>query len=272
MKKRRLLYLLIAVLGTMFLFGCSKEEAKKEDSTKEEKSTIAELEDGELKIGLCPEYPPFESLTDSGDMEGFDISLAKAIGEELGVKVTFVNTPWEGLVPGLNNGDFDMIMSAMSPEEATSATDAVNLSDAYYELGDAIAIKKGDTSIKSQKDLADKIVGVQAACTAEEAAKGLDSKGIKVKELKSYNRNAEAFAELENGRIQAVVVSFPYAVTQSKEGGNFDVVNDPLQKADLVAVMKKGSDDFTAKFNDALKSVKDSGKYADIEKEWLSVK
>ena len=74
------------------------------------------------------EYPPFESINDSGEIEGFDVDLATAIGEEMGIKVEFANIPWEGLISGLNNSEFDMIMSAMSPEEASAAKDSVELS------------------------------------------------------------------------------------------------------------------------------------------------
>ena len=134
----------------------NKNRRKTEDT-----SWNAIEEAGTLKIGLCPEYPPFESVNDAGDIEGFDADLAAAIAEEMGVEVEFANTPWEGLISGLNNGDFDMIMSAMSPEEATAATDAVNLSDAYYELGDVIAVKVDNDTITKKEDLEGKTIGFQ---------------------------------------------------------------------------------------------------------------
>ena len=95
--------------------------------------------------------------------------------------------------------------------------------------------------------------------------------GIEVKAENPYNRNSDAFADLENGRIDAVIVSFPYAVTQSKEDKNFKVVNDAIDKTSVVAVVKKGSKSIIEEYNKALKTVRDSGKYKEIESKWLSV-
>ena len=130
MKMRRIMSAgLVCMLAMSLVVGCGSKKEETETKTEEkteDTSWNAIEEAGTLKIGLCPEYPPFESVNDAGDIEGFDADLAAAIAEEMGVEVEFANTPWEGLISGLNNGDFDMIMSAMSPEEATAATDAVN--------------------------------------------------------------------------------------------------------------------------------------------------
>lgn len=274
MKKKLIALGLVCTLVLSMATACGNKE--KEDTTektpKTEGTSWTNIEEkGTLKIGLCPEYPPFESVNNDGNIEGFDADLATAIAEEMGVTVEFANTPWEGLISGLNNGEFDMIMSAMSPEEATSATDAVGLSDAYYDLGDVIAVKSDDNNITKKEDLEGKTVGYQTGSASEQAVDKLEELGIKVKTKNPYNRNSDAFAELENGRIDAVIVSYPYAVTQSKEDKSFKVINDPIQSCDLVAIAVKGSDELIAKYNEALKVVKDSGKYAEIEKKWLSV-
>lgn len=226
---------------------------------------------GKIKIGLCPEYPPFESVNAEGKMEGFDIDLATVIAKEMGLEVEFMNTPWEGLISGLNNGEFDLIMSAMSPEEATAATDAVAMSEAYYRLNDVIAVKSDNNDIETKKDLAGKVVGFQTGSAAEQSIAVLKKDGIAPKTENPYNRNSDAFTELANGRIDAVVVSYPYAVTQSKEDHSFKVVNDAIQGSALVAIAIKGADDLIEKYNEALKKVKSDGRYQEIEKQWLSV-
>lgn len=268
LKKISMVCLAVA-LSVVALSGCGGNNGS---SDKSEEKSLATIQDaGVLKVGLCPEYPPFESVDSSGKIEGFDADLAEAIGKELGVKVEFANTPWEGLISGLQNKDFDIIISAMSPEEATSATKEVNLSNAYYRLNDVIAVRKDDNSISSKKDLEGKTVGYQTGSAAEQSVAKIEEEGIKLKAKNPYNRNADAFSELKNGRIDAVVVSYPYAVTQSKEDKSFKVVNDPVSGADLVAISVKGSDSLTKAYNDALKKIKDSGKYEEIEKKWLSI-
>lgn len=274
MKKSKLFpIILILVLSLVALAGCStaQEEAAPAESTAPADASLQTVQDnGVLRIGLCPEYPPFESINEKNEIIGFDPSLADAITKEMGVKVEFVNTPWEGLIAGLNNGDFDVIMSAMSPEEATAATDAVELSDNYYVLTDVIVVRSDNTDIQKKEDLAGKILGVQDACTAAQAAEDLPNQGIQVEKLNHYTRNAEAYAELENGRIDALVVSITYANEQAKNNPGFKVINDPLHEVGIAVVAKQGSVALIDKINETVAKLKENGTYDQIAVEWLA--
>ena len=164
MKKKVLAVLLCAVMAAGLMAGCGKgEEPKEENSGTEEEAggedtSLADIQkDGVMKVGMCPEYPPFETINSSGEIEGFDADLASAVGEILGVEVEFVNTPYEGLIAGLMNGDFDIIMSGMSPEEADEADKTLNVTENYYSVAEVILSK--DESIQSKKDLEGKTVG-----------------------------------------------------------------------------------------------------------------
>lgn len=106
---------------------------------------------GVVRVGMCPEYPPFETINSKGEIEGFDVDLANAIGEKLGLKMEFVNTPYEGLIAGLKNNDFDLIMSGMSPREADAADKSLNVTDSYYAVDEIVMTK--DESIKNKEDL-----------------------------------------------------------------------------------------------------------------------
>lgn len=267
--------ILITGLSVGLFTGCGTKNEGNVDSDKgkvvADESFSKVKESGELKIGLCPEYPPFESINEKGEIEGFDPSLASAIAENMGVKATFLNTPWEGLIAGLNNGEFDVVMSAMSPEEATAATEAVNLSEVYYEIGDIIVVRADEKEIKSKEDLIGKTIGVQTGSAAEQAAGKLEGMGIKVAAVNPYNRNSDAFAELENGRIDAVVVGIAYAATQAKENKNIKVINDPIQNCGIVVVAKKDAKELTNKINESIKVTKENGSYDKAVKQWLSV-
>jgi ABC-type amino acid transport substrate-binding protein len=232
-------------------------------------SLEAVVKSGVLRVGMCPEYPPFESIDATNQIVGFDPSLASEIAKQIGVEAKCVNTPWEGLIAGLNNGDFDIIMSAMSPEEATSATKAVELSKNYYTIRDIIVVKSNNTDIKSMKDLAGKTVGVQDACSSATAAEDLPKKNIKVAKLNHYTRNSEAFADLANGRLDAVIVGESYATEQAKTNSGFKIVNDPLQETGIAAVAKQGSVSLINKINDTVAALKDDGTYDKVVAQWL---
>lgn len=269
MKKFAKVLTLILCIGLIAAFacGCSSNEAT-EEATGEDTSLSAVTEKGELLVGMCPEYPPFEVVNEEGVIEGFDVDLATAIGEKMGVTVTCVNTPWEALIASLNNGDFDMIMSGMSPEEATEANNAANISDTYYTLSEVIVVP-ADSDIKCKEDLAGKVVGCHIGSVSEQACNGLVESGIDMT-VNTYNRHSEAYADMLNGNIDAVVFELPYAKQKVLPEHNCVILeDDPIQQFDLVAVMKDGSDALTEAYNAALQEVIDDGTFDEIFNKWF---
>ncbi len=79
------------------------------------KSTLEEiLKRGELRVGFEAGYMPFEMTDKKGNFVGFDIDMAKEMAKAMGVKFVPVNTAWDGIIPSLITGKFDIIMSGMT--------------------------------------------------------------------------------------------------------------------------------------------------------------
>lgn len=224
-------------------------------------------EKGKMVIGLCAQYPPFESKNEkTGKLEGFDVDLGKALGKELGVTAEFVDAEWQGLLGGLQKGDFDILITCMSQSETRGKN--VNFSDVYYELPDVIVVRKDDKKINGRGDLKGKTVGVQLGTGSEQLA---DKMKDTFREIKRYNYNPEAFTDLKFKRIDAIIVGYAYAVNQIKADPAYRVVGDPLAEAKIVMVMQKGADGLTAKVNEALENVRKAGTYQQIYNKWLAV-
>lgn len=221
---------------------------------------------GEVVVGFAAHYPPFESKNEkTGEFEGFDVDLAKAMAEVLGVKVKFVDAEWQGLLGGLNKGDFDMLVTCMSKSETRGQN--VNFSDSYYSLADVMVVARDNQDIKTVSDLQGRIVGVQLGSGSEQAVDAMTG----FKEVKRYNYNPEAFLDLKNGRIDALVVGYAYAVNQIKEDSSYKVVGTPLAEAEIVVVMPKGADALTAKVNEALAATRKNGAYDKAYATWLKL-
>ena len=220
----------------------------------------------EVVIGFAAHYPPFESKNEkTGEFEGFDVDLANAMAEVMGVKVKFVDAEWQGLLAGLSKGDFDMLMTCMSKSETRGQN--VNFSDSYYSLADVMVVGMDNQNIKSSADLQGKTVGVQLGSGSEQAVDAMTG----FKEIKRYNYNPEAFLDLKNGRIDALVVGYAYAVNQIKVDPSYKVVGEPLAEAEIVVVMPKGADALTAKVNEALAEVRKNGAYDKAHTTWLKL-
>lgn len=219
-----------------------------------------------LVVGFCAQYPPFESKTADGNFEGFDVDLGKALGKQLGVRVVFKDGEWQGLIAGMNKGDYDMLLTCMS--KSTARKKNASFSDTYYDLTEVIVVRRNDTDIKEMRDLKEKRCGVQMSTSSEQAVESFP--GL-FKEVRKYNYTTEAFLDLKYKRIDAVVCGYAYAVIQIKKDPAFKITGKPLHSSEIVMVMPKGAALLTKEINTALKKVKENGTYDHIHSTWLKV-
>ncbi len=225
------------------------------------------LDRGALVVGLCAQYPPFESRNEkTGNLEGFDIDLGKALAEKMGVEARFMDAEWQGLLGGLKKGDYDILITCMSKSETRGEN--VNFSDVYYKLPDVIVVRKDEKAIRGKADLKGRTVGVQLGSASELLA---DAMKDVFKEIKRYNYNPEAFTDLKFKRIDAVLVGYAYAVNQMKADPSYKVAGAPLSEAEVVMVLPRGADDLTSRVNAALGKIREDGTYRTIYDRWLKV-
>ncbi|GAB4292975.1 MAG: ABC transporter substrate-binding protein [Coriobacteriia bacterium] len=280
MKNRnRIVWLLGSALliAALVLGGCAPAENEESGDSAAEKTaatdqSLATVKDrGKLLVGTAPFYAPFESTNESTkEIEGFDVDMMTEIAKRMGVEVEFVSTEWPGLLGGLEKGDFDVIVSAMSKKEAAEGN--VEFSDVYYELPDVIIVASGNPkNINTKDDLTGKVVGVQTASGSEILADELNAT-VGFKELKKYDLTQDAMNDLKAGRIDAVLAGQAFAIEQSQVDPSFEVGEEPLTAAELVAVFKKGSTSLVEEFNKQFAAIKADGTYDALIEKWLTVK
>ncbi len=222
---------------------------------------------GEMAVGFCAQYPPFESKTKSGKFIGFDIDLGKAIAKKLDIKAKFLDGEWQALIAGMNKGDYDILITCMS--KSTARKKNVNFSDNYLNLNEVIVVRKNESHIKNFNDLKNKIIGVQMATSSEKTVN--DISGV-FKKVKKYNYTTDAFLDLKYKRIDAVVCGYAYAIIQIKKDPSFKITGKPLHSSEIVMVLPKGANAFTKKINNALAGIKNDGTYKIIYDKWLAIK
>lgn len=134
------------ILSTLLLCGLANAAPS---------STLdAVLERGVLRVGFDAGYQPFEMTNKQGQYIGFDVDLAKMVAKEMGVKVEFVNTAWDGIIPALLTDKFDVIMGGMTVTPQRNLR--VNFADPYIVVGQTIVLRKDKAGeIKSFSDLND---------------------------------------------------------------------------------------------------------------------
>ena len=151
-----------------------------------------------IRVGSDATYPPFESIDSSGKFVGFDIDILNAICDELKVKCEYINQDFDGIIPALVAGKFDVIDSSISITEERKKT--IDFTDKYYNTPPAIVARK-DAGIKgiAVDDLAGKAIGVQSSTTHANYAQKTYTKS----DVKLYPSADQFKLDLISGRLDA---------------------------------------------------------------------
>jgi His/Glu/Gln/Arg/opine family amino acid ABC transporter permease subunit len=217
---------------------------------------------GQLRIGTDATYPPFGSA-EGGAFSGFDIDLGRAIARELGVEPVFVNAGFDGIFPALQNGSFDLVISAVTITPERQA--ALLFSDPYIDAGQLLAVRRDARGIAGPDDLRGRRVGVQINTTAQfEMEKRA---GVVVTK---YNTIDLALLDLQNQRLDAVVSDAPVLRYMTRLSfPDLMAVGDQFTDEKLGIVLARGADDLRRAVNAALWRIQDTGEYARIHRQWF---
>lgn len=231
--------------------------------------TIAEIQKrGVLRIGMEPGYMPFELTNQKGEIIGFDVDMAKRMAKAMDVKLELISTAWDGIIPALLTGKFDVIMSGMTLTQSRNMT--INFAQPYILIGQSILLKKelaGD--VHSYKDLNDPkyTVASKLGTTGEQATKRMISNAKYI----SYETEQEGVIELLNGKIDAFVYDLPFNAIAFSEKGQGKVIHldTPFTKEPLAWAIRKGDPDFLNWLNNFMNQIKYDGVYDKIYAKWF---
>lgn len=233
------------------------------------KSTVESiLKKGELRVGFEAGYMPFEMTDKKGNFVGFDIDVAKEMAKAMGVKFVPVNTAWDGIIPSLITGKFDIIMSGMTTTQERNLK--VNFANSYIVVGQTVLInKKLENTVKSYKDLNNPkyTVTSKLGTTGEQAVKRMIPKCA----YKSFETETEAVLEVVNGKADAFVYDLPMNVVFMAQQGQGKLVflDKPFTFEPLAWAVNKGDPDFLNWLNNFLWQIKNDGRYDRIYNKWI---
>lgn len=216
---------------------------------------------GTLTIALNPHFAPFEfkTIQDGKDtIAGADIEIAKAIGDELGVKVKFSEMSFDNVLASVQSGKADIAISGIS---ATKERQKIfDFSDTYYDSETVLLVKKDATETYKQiSDFSKKSIAVQKGSIQENIAKA----NLSDANVVSLAQPGEAINELKSGQVEGVVLE--KAIAKGYVDQNSDLtMSDIALKSDsndaYAVAMPKGSDDLKTKVNKIIAKLKKEGK------------
>lgn len=248
--KKYIALLLAVMMLAVALTGCS---TKGSPLSKIQKA-------GKLVIATSPDFPPFESLSGNGAVEGIEIEVLNMICQELGVTLDIQQMDFDAVLPGVQAGKYDMGVSGISVTEERQKN--VLFTAPYCLAAQAIVVVEG-SPITCKADLEGKTVSVQTGTTAESFCM---SSGYTVS---AFAANNDAQSAMVSGKVDAWVIDDLTAAEMvasfNAQGGEQLVILDEAMTTEPYAfAMAFGSEDTIAKINEILGKLVADGTIAEI--------
>jgi ABC-type amino acid transport substrate-binding protein len=209
----------------------------------------------ELNVGTDATYAPFETIDSSGKYVGLDMELIQMIADEMGMELKLQNIGWDGIIPGLMNGNYDCLISAMTI--TAERKKQINFSKPYFTIKQAIIVKVDNKTVKGPEDLVGKTVAVQNGTTGD-----LYASKIKNIKMKRFDTNPQAVQELLNNNADAAIMDdLVAAIAIQNNKGKLKFIEIKNIEKELYGIgVKKGNDQLLQKINKAIDTLTKNGK------------
>ncbi|HEY1082106.1 MAG TPA: transporter substrate-binding domain-containing protein [Prosthecobacter sp.] len=239
-------YLFLALVCLSFVPGCSREDV--------------------LVIGLDATYPPFEFVDTQGRITGVSVAIGDEIGKTTGKKVTYRNMNFDGLIPALQSGQIDLIISSVTASE--QRRQSIDFSEPYVKTGLSILAAK-NSPVQSAADLKapGRKLAVRIATTGEQWCRA----ELPEAQLVALDTDAACVLEVVNGTVDAWVydqVSVMNYHAQHPERTR--ALLAPLRQESWAVALKKGNEGLKTQVNESIRRMKAEGAFARLADQYLA--
>ena len=254
----------VAFAGCGGSSSSSKAESSEAKSTADsvDKSTADSADKGTLHMATNAFFEPYE-YHDGNKIVGIDVEIAEAICDKLGYTLVVDDMEFDSIITAVQSGKADFGMAGMTVTEERKK--AIDFTDTYTNAVQVIIVKDGSDAVKSADDLAGAVVGVQMGTTGDIYVSDLEADGTTVER---FSKGADAVLALTQGKVDAVVIDNEPAKAFVAQNEGLTILNDPFENEEYAICIAKGSE-LTAKFNEALKALKEEGKVDEIVKKYI---
>jgi polar amino acid transport system substrate-binding protein len=260
--RKAVIMILILVFAIASFAACGGSGAKATDES------LKYVQDrGKLIMGLDDSFPPMGFRNEQNEIVGFDVDVAKAVAEKLGVELVLQPIDWNAKEQELATKNIDCIWNGMSVNEERKKN--MTLSVAYMDNNMALVVRSGE-GIDTLADMKDKKLALQAGSSAMDALNSKEEFKKSLKEVVELKDNVQALMNLETKAVDAVlmddVVARYYIEVNEKP---FVVLEETLATEEYAVGFRKGDEALKAAVEDALKELAKEGKLAEISEKWF---
>ena len=224
-----------------------------------------------LRIATEGAYAPFNYLDDQGNVQGFEIDLARAMCDELGANCEFVVQDWDGIIPGLLAQKYDAIIASLYITD--ERRERIAFSDKYYQVPARFVLPKSSTLEITPEDMKGAVVGTQRATSFERFMRD-EYPNV---DLRVYATMEEAYLDLRSGRVDAImadVVAASEGFLKTPDGEGFEFRGPEFAGAKWFGYgagvgVRKEKAYIADAFSEAIAKVRTNGTYQKISDKWF---
>lgn len=249
------------IIGALMLVGavgCAKSTSEKDLL-----GTIQEV--GVLKVGTEGTYPPFSYHDDENQLVGYDVEIARAIGESLGVEVEFVETKWDAIIAGLDAERYDIVTNQVSITDERQQK--YDFSEAYTISKAVLVTREEDETIKGFEDL----TGKKSAQSLTSNFAGIAEKyGAELVGTDGFNQSIElVISKRADATINDDVTYYDYL--KQKPEAPIKIVGTLDEASRSAVLIRKGNDSFVKAINESLQKLQADGTIKSISEKYFGV-
>lgn len=223
-------------------------------------------EKGVLNVGLEGTYPPFSFQDENGKLAGFEVELSELLAKELGVKAKVQPTKWDGILAALESKRLDVVINQVTISEERKKK--YDFSEPYTISGiQALVLKKKaeQLNIKTAQDLAGKKVGVGLGTNYEQWVK----QDVPKAEVRTYEDDPTKFADLRNGRIDAILIDRLAALEYAQKAKDTELAGAAFSRLESGVALRKGEPELLAALNKAIDKLKADGTLTKLSEKYF---
>ncbi|SFS58073.1 ABC transporter substrate-binding protein/permease [Paenibacillus sp. 453mf] len=218
----------------------------------------------ELILGTSADFPPYEfhtTIDGQDQIVGFDIEIAKAIAEKMGAELVIQDMGFDSLLPALQSGRVDLVISGMTPTE--ERRQSIDFSDPYYKARQVVIVRAEDKDkYQTMADLENTKIGVQKGSIQEDIAMGVPNASIT-----SLDKIGDIVMQLETERVDALIVEDTVAAGYLNDDIVLaDAVPDESE-SDAAIGVQKGNTELLAVINETLAELKADDRITEMVEE-----
>jgi glutamate transport system substrate-binding protein len=227
-------------------------------------STLAEIQDaGEITIGVKYDVPPFGFRNpQSGEVEGFDVDLGRAVAEKLGVEPRFVEAISDNRIPFLQDGTVDLILSTMTITRERDKE--IDFSEPYYIAGGRVLVP-GDSDIQGIEDLGGRRVCTARGSTYQETIKQQAPDA----DLRLIDTYSECFELIQNGAVDAVSTDNVILTGMIVQDDSLKMVGDEFTTEPYGAGIAQGDAEMKGLVDEVIAEYIEDGRWDEAYQEWV---